>query len=806
MYLSLKWVKNYLKLPRKTNKELGLDLTMSTVEVDSILNIKDSLEGILVGKIIEIEQHPKADRLKVCKVNIGRETEQIVCGGSNLYKGMLVAVAKVGSMVKWHGKEDYIKLEKIIIRGVESNGMIVSSSEIGLDNLFSQKIENEILDLSNLRIKPGQLIFQALELDDTIINIDNKSINHRPDLWGQYGLARELSVIYKIKLKEYKVSELIINKEKKLKVSIKDKENCYRYSGLIIKNIKVEESPWWLKKMLFSVGIRSINNIVDITNYVMYELGQPLHAFDSDKIINNHIKVKKAKEGDEFITLDGEKRKLFKDTLMISDSNKYLAIAGIMGGQNSEISKSTVEIILESANFSASNIRKTSNKLGLRSDSSSRFEKSLDPELTILAIKRATELILSLNLESYVASKLVDINNNPFKKIELKVSEELINKRFGVIIPTKEIKKILKRLKFEVKYKYGIFFIKVPSFRATKDISIPEDIVEEVARIYGYDNIDSKLPSVELQKPDININLNKEKDIKYYLALGHKYNEVYTYPFTDVIWSKKLGFNLLKNNIKVINPMSPEHSFLNNSLLPNILSKVEENLRYFKKFKIFELQRVFDKKISGIYNINNNNKEFLPKQEKYLTGAEVSVGNSQETFISLKGTIDSLSKYWNINWNIEKCDISYAELSYNIKYQDIILGNFGLLSKDLCIDKVNIGFWNFNFSVLVKYINDNKEYIKLNKYPSIERDLAIIINKDLQWKEIEKEVYKISSLIVNVSPFDIYIGKGVEKGKKSLAFHIKFISKDRTLLTEEIDKLIDNILKSLNKRFNAKLR
>ena len=806
MYLSLEWVKDYLKLPNKTAQELALDLTMSTVEVEEVFKVENILKDIVIGKIKEIEKHPQADRLQVTKVDLGSETEQIVCGGSNIYKGMLVAVAQVGSLIKWHGQGDYVKLEKVKIRGVESRGMIVSSSEIGLTNLFPQETAREILDLSHLSTRAGTLLSTALELDDTVIDIDNKSINHRPDLWGQYGLARELAAIYKIKLKEYNVPELEIRKEEKLKISVKDKENCYRYLGLIIKNIKVEDSPWWLKKRLFSVGLKSINNIVDITNYVMYELGQPLHAFDAQEVRDQKIIVKKAQEGEEFITLDGEKRKLPKDALMIADSDKYLALAGIMGGQNSEINKRSTEIILESANFKASNIRRTSTKLGLRSESSARFEKSLDPLLAEVALKRAAELILEFNPEAYLASKIVDINNNPFPKIKLKVSEELINKRFGVVIPTREIKDILKRLQFDIKYKSGNFIIKVPSFRATKDISIAEDIVEEVARIHGYDNIDSKLPKVELQKPYLDISLKREKDIKYYLALGQQYHEIYTYPFTNLAWAQKLNLDLEKKHIKVINPMSPEQSFLNISLLPNLLAKAEENLRYFKEFKIFELERVFNKLKDGKYRADKKSKDFLPEQDKHLTGLEVKECGSQEAFASLKGTINALAKYWNIEWQREEVLLPYASLAFHIKYQDIILGSFGLLNKDLIPEKKKIAFWDINFSILIKYVDDHKEYIPLVKYPSIERDLAIIIDKEIEWQEIEKEVYKASSLVIEVNPFDVYSGQGVEMGKKSLAFHIQFRSKDRTLLTKEIEQIIKNILKVLDKKFKAKIR
>lgn len=801
MYLSLNWIKNYVSLPKGVdNKQIGLDLTMSTVEVEEIINQEDKFKGIVVGKIKELTKHPKADRLQVCKVDLGGKTEQIVCGGSNLSKGMLVAVATVGSKVQWHGEGEYITLGKVKIRGVESNGMITASSEIGLGELFINEGEKDILDLSEFKFKPGQSLSSALELNDVIIDIDNKSINHRPDLWGQYGLAREVAAIYKLKLKEYIISDLDIKDEVKLKVNIKDKKNCFRYNALSISNIKVEESPWWLKKQLQAVGIRPINNIVDITNYVMYELGQPLHAFDAQQISNNSIEVKQAKKGEEFIALDGVKYSLPDEALMIADKDKYIALAGIMGGQNSEIASDTTDIILESANFKASSIRRTSTALGLRSESSSRFEKSLDPELTELGIKKAVALILSLSKGSYISSKLIDVNNNPFKEISLKVFEELINNRFGIKIPSKEIKSILQRLQFKVDYKKGVFNITVPSFRATKDISIPEDIVEEVARIYGYDNIEPKLPTVAIQEPDIDMVQEAEYDTKQYLVLSQAYNEVYNYPFSDLDYLNKLDLDI-KDHIQVTNPVSPEQKCLNTSLLPNLIKRAEENLRWYDEFNIFELQRVF-KKEKGTYQTDRSKKDFLPQQDKYLTGVEVSKGSKEDSFLKLKGTIESLFNYWNVNFETEDLILSYTDLAYSIKYQDIVLGKFGILHNT----DSNMCFWEINFSLLSKYINMVKEYNVLSKFPSIERDMAIVVNKDIKWVDIENEVYKISALIKDVNPFDIFRGKEIGDNKKSIAFHIEFRSEDKTLVAEDIDEIMDKILKVLDKKFKAILR
>jgi len=533
-----------------------------------------------------------------------------------------------------------------------------------------------------------------------------------------------------------------------------------------------------------------------------------MHAFDAKHIEGHHIVVKQATKGDKFVTLDGEKRKLPEGALMICDSKKYVALAGIMGGQNSEISNDTTDIILESANFKASSVRRTAASIGLRSESSARFEKSLDPVIAEQAIRRAAELILQLCPESYIASHLVDVDNNPYQAITLEVPEELINNRFGVKIPTAEIKDILTRLNFEVKYKAKIFTIQVPSFRATKDIAIPEDIVEEVARIYGYDNIKFELPKVSIDQPDINIEYLYSKDIKRWLSLSQKYNEVYTYPFTDQDWAKKLGLEL-NNHLRVKNALSPEQSYLNISLLPNLLSKAEDNMRWFDEFRLYELERIFDKSSKSIYHTDNTKKKFLPKQDKYLTGVDVSKKTKSELFLSTKGLIESLMAHLNIEAEFEESKLDYASLVYDIKFNDIDLGEFGLLEDGLFDSgdlRVNVAFWNINFTLLLKYINKVKKYSSLAKFPAVYRDMAVIVDKSLKWADLEAEIVKISPLIRHLEPFDVFSGKGIEDGKKSVAFHLEFRSNDRTLLTEDVDKLMDEILAILEKKFTAILR
>ncbi|MDD5749270.1 MAG: phenylalanine--tRNA ligase subunit beta [Patescibacteria group bacterium] len=810
MYLSLNWVKDWLKLPKDASpKDLALALTMSTVEVEELIDQSAALENIIVGKVEEIAKHPNADKLQVCQVNIGLSTEQIVCGGTNLSKGILVALALPGAKVKWHGQGDYVQLDRTKIRGIESQGMIAAADEIGLETLFPSFESGEILILSGTKIKPGQSLAEALELNDQIIDIDNKSINHRPDLWGQYGLARELAAIYKLKLAPYKTPEIKSKNELKLKAVVEDKENCFRYQALAIKNISVAESPWWLKNRLAAVGIRPINNIVDVSNYLMYELGQPLHAFDAKEISGHKIIVKQAQKGDKFVSLDGQSRKLPAGALMIADKDKYVALAGIIGGQNSEISDQTKDIILESANFRAVNIRRTSSALGLRTESSSRFEKSLDPLLTQLAIKRAAELILSLCPEAYVASDLLDIDNNPFKAISIEVEEDLINRRCGQIIQTAEIKSILKRLEFDFRYQHKTFYIQVPSWRATKDLSIAEDIVEEIARIYGYNNIDPKLPLVSLEKPMVDIALYTERELVKWLALSQGYHQLMTYPFSDQSWIKKMELDL-SDHVKVKNALSPEQTYLNLSLLPNLFKKAQENLRWFDNFKIFELERVFDKKNKGVFHSDASRKKFLPRQDKRLSGLELSQKNQEEVFLSVKGLLEALLEKLNIEYELAEQKLPYGRFAYQINTQELALGQFGILDENLLVKenkaKVNVAFWDLDFALLVKYLSWSKKHKALPKFPAVYRDMAVIVSSQTAWRDLEKEIKKINPLIRQLEPFDVFAGQGIEPGKKSVAFHLEFRSDERTLLAEDIDKIMAEILAILVKKFEAKLR
>jgi phenylalanyl-tRNA synthetase beta chain len=430
MLISFNWLKKYIKLADSTTpEEVAQKLMMSTVEVEGIVKQGEHLNNIVVGRILKVEKHPEADKLNLCTVDLGNEKLVLVCGGSNVAEGLLVAVAKVGARVRWHGAGELITLEPAVIRGVESRGMICGADEIGLSGMFPKKSEKEILDLSNLKSKPGTSLAEALSLNDTIFEIDNKSLSNRPDLWGHYGIAREIAALFNRQVLDYKTKTIKLKQERELSAEIQAKKECLRYQSVMISGVSVESSPAWLVQALNTVGIHSVNNIVDATNYVMFDLGQPLHAFDADKISGSidakKIIVRKAWEGEKIKLLDGTEKSLTSEVMMIADDQKALAIAGIMGGAESAISEKTTSIILESACFEASSIRRSSSSLHIRTDASVRFEKGLDQQLTEQALNKIVEIVLDICPKARVVSTVIDVRSVVQQKVRFRKRRHL---------------------------------------------------------------------------------------------------------------------------------------------------------------------------------------------------------------------------------------------------------------------------------------------------------------------------------------------------------------------------------------------
>lgn len=820
MLISFNWLKKYVNLPDSTTaEEVAAKLKASTVEVERVEVQGKNLEHIVVGKIISAEKHPNADKLKLCMVDVGNEQLQIVCGGSNVQAGMLVALAKVGAKVQWHGEGELIELKPTKIRDVESAGMICASTEIGLGELFPLTEEKEILDLSNLKVKPGVALAQALSLNDAILEIDNKSLSNRPDLWGHYGIAREVAVLFNKNLKEYTVEKISARggsafgrkpgEKISLNVQVQAPKLCPRYMAVAMSGIKVGPSPEWLKKSLMAVGLRSINNIVDITNYVMADVGQPMHAFDANTVAETTIIVRTAQDGEELVTLDNEKRKLDSSMLVIADAQKALAIAGVMGGLGSGISDQTNTIIFESANFEAASIRSTSTKLGLRSDSSSRFEKSLDPNLTMQALQKAVGLVLEICPGAKVASKVIDESKFSLKQGPISLNIQLLEKKIGVTLRPKEVIKILEQLGFGLKIKGEEFLVTIPSWRATKDISIAEDLVEEIIRIYGYDKVQPSLPAFSIVPPEINTLRELEKKVKNILVHSLSYTEVYNYSFVSTVQIARMGDDV-KQYVELDNPLSKEKPFLRRCLLLNLLENLESNQAGNDTLHFFEVGKVFRLEDPG-FRVESNGDSLLPGQDTWLTAVCLEKKN-RAPFWEAKGIVEALSKSVLPSIAISKSvsrigrhpsrSASFVVGEKNIgsvyELHPSIAKNFGLEGR--------VGIVKINLSALVDVPRVEKKYVPISVFPSIERDLAIVVKKSVSHQEILSALLNTDSLLQSVDLFDVYEGTNVGAEYKSMAYHFVYRNNERTLVTQEVDVAHEKIIKILKEKFNAEIR
>jgi len=822
MLISLNWLKEFVDLPKNLDpKELATTLTIKTAEVDGVINEAGAFENIVVGQILEVLPHPHADKLKITKVSIGKETAQIVCGGTNLREGMYVAVAKPGAKVKWHGQGDLITLERTKIRDVESDGMICAGEEIGIADLQNcectararrqnedlalpvrmepslQKDKREILDLSAMKTGPGTPLAELLQKNDVIFEFDNKALTHRPDLWSHYGIAREIAVLTNTKLKPLKIDVKIPTKGEKVSVEVKDKKLCPRYCGLIIENIKVGPSPDWLQKKLKATGHNPHNNIVDITNYVMLELGQPMHAFDQAKI-NKGIVVRAAKKSEKIACLDGKTRELTEHMLVIADHEKPVAIAGVIGGANSEIDESTKSIILESANFNSSSVRKTSTKFLLRTDAVQRFEKALDPNLCELAIKLAAQLILKICPDAKIAGPITDIKNFDDKPVKITLDTAKTRSKIGAEISDKQMKEILESLEFEVKTgtKKSTFSVTVPSFRAQKDIKIEDDLVEEVARIFGYDNIPSTLPSLPTKLPLEHTERFKKHRARELLSFGLGFDEVSNYSFYG---KTEIERCLMKEegHVKLLNYLSEDQTHMRTSMTPNLLKNLQHNVKNFDELRIYEIGRTYQEI-----------KAFMPLEEKKITGAILLKGKTDSPFYEARGVLEALLKKFEITLphpakGLEKTP--YAHPNKAISYIDPhgqTLGKVFMLhpvvAKNHDLENYSVGIFAINFTELMKLIPNEKKYKKIPRFPSIEFDVSVLIDANIEIQKLKDAIQASEKhLITNISLFDIYQGEGIPKDKKAVAFKITLQSDDRTLTDNEMTETQKFVFKNL---------
>lgn len=808
MRVSTDWLKNYAVLPAISADELARAVTMSVVEVEDVIDQTRLLDGVVVGKVVDVVAHPQADRLLVCRVDIGSDTLQIICGGTNVVKGMLVAVATVGSRVKWHGEGERITLEKVKIRGVESNGMIAASSELELERLFPQSSEREILDLTPFKLKVGAPLAAALGLRDVILNIDNKSMNHRPDLWGHYGMARELAALFSGKFKAIKTKPIPYPASATRRLSLKVRDDaCIRYSAVVIDGVAVHESPWWLRRDLEAVGVAAINSIVDITNYVMLALGQPLHAFDYESLSGGPIVVQRTGKPASFEALNGKSYDLTPDALTIQDSRgNHLALAGIVGSKASGITSGTTTILLEAANFDGAQIRTTSGILGLRTEASARFEKRLDPALVPVATALAVEMILKMHPGSFVASAPQEHNTVVAEERVIELPQRVLDSRIGIAIDMKEAAAILKRLNCDVRAKRQSLFVGIPSHRL-RDLKEAEDLIEEVARFYGYDRITPRLPRVPMTAPERNDTSFLEREVRSVISRGLAYHEVYRYSFADPEWTAILG--VTEGRVALKNTLTPDQAFLRTSLLPQLVGGALENARFESSVSLFEIGRVFHKGV-GEFATDATGTEHLPRQSQWCAGVRMSKeASAEQLFRESKGLLEHIFSYFDIAVTAREASLPSYAAWYEFYVQEQPIGQCGVLRR-ADIEPRARGYqaavWQFSWDLFVKFANQKKAFQAFSRYPVVVRDMAVVVDAAVTWGALYEKFHHTSPLLQAVELFDIYVSPKLGTNKKSFAFRLRFESAERTLTAAEVDTVIEKIKKSLTAEFSAHIR
>ena len=724
MRVSLNEIKKYVDLPNNlSDKQIAYDMTLRTVEVDEVEDVSKKYHDIVVGRILEVKKHPNADRLRICITDIGEDKPvQIVCGGLNLYEGEYVVVSKPGAEVVWHGEGEPVKVEETKMRGETSYGMICASSEVYLSDFFPSTDETEIIDLKGIECKPGDNISDIVEMNDTVLEIDNKSLSNRPDLWGHYGIARELSAIYNVPLKNLPKYELDRNLPE-YHVEIQEIEKCHRYVAVEIDGIYEKESPIWMKSLLSKAGQRPINAIVDITNYVMMIVGQPLHAFDRTHVSGEKIIVRNAKENEELLLLDNNTIKLTTDDLVICDENAAMALAGIRGGKKDSILPDTKGIVLEVANFSASTIRKTGKRFAEKTDASIRYEKGIDTQRVDEGVNLALRLIKEIFPDSKIV-KYKDTYPNETNKNKIKISEKFLDKRLGKKIPREQIEQILTSLGYELSYNNGEYEVIVPTWKSTGDVTIKDDVMGDIARILSFDSFEAKPINITIEQPIIQNDITLDRRIREYLSYSCDFYEIYTYPWIDekYIHAAKIDTT---NSLLLATPPAPELAYLRSSLIPGMLEAIVKNLRYYDEFKLFECAEIYQK---GDYRPSSKD-EILPIQDNYLTGCIVGK-DAKEIFYEAKGIIENMTRYCHMESikleKIEKPAWADKNAYLNITKDNEIIGSLGLLSVQTMteskIKRTNVAIFEINFDKLVPYNSRTNKYERLPELPLVEKD------------------------------------------------------------------------------------
>ncbi len=802
MIVSLSWLKDYVSIQMDV-ASLANALTMVGLEVEAVWNRFAYLNRVVVARIDEISPHPNADQLTICKVNTGDRNLDIVCGAPNVQTGMLAPLAFPGTVFP-NGKT----LENIVIRGIKSEGMLCSENELGLGTQTSG-----LMELPD-SFQPGTRLAEALSLSDHVMEIGLTP--NRPDCLSILGIAREIAAIQNTPLRypDFLIEDQSNDIVQVTSVTIKDPDHCPRYSARLVENVTVGPSPFWLQDRLLSVGLRPINSIVDITNFVMMETGQPLHAFDFDRLAQNRIVVRTAKDKEFFTTLDGKMRELNPDTLMICDGEKPVAIGGVMGGENSEIQNETNRVLIESACFDPVSIRKTSKFLGLSTDASHRFERGVDPDGTVNALNRTASLMVQIS-GGHLVPGLIDERPVPFETKCIELDGDYANRILGLSLELPHMQRLLKSVGFSVRSVNNQKLAVIPpSFRV--DVSRPQDLMEEIARLYGYDKIPTTFPLIPAQRRTPSIQWDFRGHIKDLMrSLG--FNEVINYSFMDEKACDLLGLSSddkRRNGLPILNPLNEDMAVMRTSLIAGLLRAMHLNLsQQMKTLKFFEVGNTF---------ISQGNDR-LPVENEYLaalwTGSRhdhsVHIKDTECDFYDIKGAAEALLRSLEIQQVIftkmpeASCRYTRVGHSARIIAEGKDIGLLGEIHPDTlsAFDLKQKAFvFELDLSIMASLTPETKQFKAIPKFPATYRDVTIIIDKDVESGEVVEMARNADkALIESVLLYDLYEGDPIPEGRKSITLRILYRSSEKTLEDADVTPVTEKVAKILLDKLNASL-
>ncbi len=810
MKFTIDWLQKYVETDVSADR-LADKLTMLGLEVDAVTPLFAELQQVKVAKILSAKPHPNADKLQVCQVAVGEEELEIVCGAPNARTGLVTAVAPVGTTLPGN-----FKIKKSKVRGIISNGMLCSEKELG----FSDESDG-IMELPE-NLEHGMLLKDALELDDTMIEVDLTP--NRADCASMIGIAREVAGFTGAPLKLPVEKPAITKESSEFSVEIRNPELCNRYSARLIKNIKIGPSPFWLRKRLLSIGLRPINNVVDITNFVMMEYGQPLHAFDFKNVSDGKIIVRTPQPGEEkFVTLDSKERVLTPDTLMICDGKHPVAVGGVMGGMNSEVEHTTTTVLLESACFNPISIRKTARSLNISTDASYRFERGVDPEITLHALNRASNLLCELAGGTCDMNEGVDVYPEKWQQTTISLSVKRCNTLNGINLSADEMSEMLASidLKNNIVDKDTIKVFP-PSFRM--DIEREADLVEEIARLYGYDNIPVTLPEAALSYPDQDFaRLLRLQAMELLTNIG--YTEAINYSFTTPDHLDMLGLGKddpRRIQVSLLNPLNEDQAVMRTSLLPGLLENVRRNISFQSTdIKIFEMGKIF---------VPRQDRE-LPLEQMHLAG--VISGNSngknhplyfksqRADFYDIKGCLEYLFEALRLNIPFYKNKVTFEvstqtepfsqkNQALSLFFENNCIGSLGKIAEDVVKGfgiKQDVYYFDLDFDTLCTVSAQPKSFISLPTYPAVTRDIALIVAESVSAGEILTSVRESKEKLIEHSDiFDIFSGDKIPDGYKSVALTITYRSPNKTLTEKHVEKAHSKIVSMLTKKFGGHFR